>query len=48
MILGITGNSGSGKSKISKIISKKINAKIIDADKIVKKYQNQKQNMAKK
>jgi len=37
MILGITGNSGSGKSKISKIISKKINAKIIDADKIVKK-----------
>lgn len=37
MIIGITGNSGSGKSEISKIISKKINAQIIDADKIVKK-----------
>ena len=35
MIIGITGNSGSGKSEISKIIAKKINAKIIDADKIV-------------
>lgn len=37
MIIGITGNSGSGKSEISKIISEKINAKIIDADKIAKK-----------
>lgn len=37
MIIGITGNSGSGKSEISKILSKKINAKIIDADEIVKK-----------
>jgi len=37
MIIGITGNSGSGKSEISKILSEKINAKIIDADKIVKK-----------
>ena len=37
MIIGITGNSGSGKSEISKIISKKINAKIIDADEIVRK-----------
>lgn len=36
MIIGITGNSGSGKSEISKIISKKINAQIIDADKIAK------------
>lgn len=37
MIIGITGNSGSGKSEISKILSQKINAKIIDADKIVRK-----------
>lgn len=37
MVIGITGNSGSGKSEISKILAEKINAKIIDADKIVKK-----------
>lgn len=37
MIVGITGNSGSGKSEISKILAHKIDAKIIDADKIVKK-----------
>jgi len=37
MIIGLTGNSGSGKSEISKIIAKKINAIIIDADEIVKK-----------
>lgn len=36
MIIGITGNSGSGKSEISKILAKKINAKIIDADEVVK------------
>ena len=36
MIIGITGNSGVGKTEIAKILSKKINAKIIDADKIVK------------
>ena len=36
MILGITGNSGSGKSHLSQIISKRINAQIIDADEIVK------------
>ena len=35
-IIGITGNSGSGKSTISKLISKKYEAKIIDADKIAK------------
>lgn len=35
-IIGITGNSGSGKSTISKLISKNYEAKIIDADKIVK------------
>ena len=36
MIIGITGNSGSGKSEVSKILAKKINGEIIDADKIVK------------
>lgn len=36
MVIGVTGNSGSGKSEISKILSNKINAKIIDADKVVK------------
>lgn len=36
MIIGITGNSGSGKSAISKILAKKINAEIIDADEVVK------------
>ena len=35
-IIGITGNSGSGKSTISKLISKNYEAKIIDADKIEK------------
>lgn len=36
-IIGITGNSGSGKSTISKLISKNYETKIIDADKIAKK-----------
>ena len=35
-IIGITGNSGSGKSTISKLISKNYEAKKIDADKIAK------------
>lgn len=35
-IIGITGNSGSGKSTISKLMSKNYEAKIIDADKIAK------------
>lgn len=35
-IIGITGNSGSGKSTISKLISKNYEAKIIDADRIAK------------
>lgn len=37
MIIGITGNSGSGKSQISKILSSKIDAEIIDADRVVKR-----------
>ncbi len=40
MIIGITGNSGSGKSEIAKILAKKINAQIIDADKVVKEMTN--------
>lgn len=35
-IIGITGNSGSGKSTVSKMISENYEAKIIDADKIAK------------
>ena len=35
-IIGITGNSGSGKSTISKLIIKNYKAKIINADKIAK------------
>ena len=42
MIIGITGNSGSGKTKIAKILAEKINAKIIDADKIAKKMTSSK------
>lgn len=36
MIIGITGNSGTGKSEISKLLAEKINAKIINADEVVK------------
>lgn len=39
MIIGITGNSGAGKTTVSKILAKKINAKIINADEIVKEFQ---------
>jgi len=35
-VIGITGNSGTGKSKFSEILAQKIKAKIIDADKIAK------------
>mgnify|MGYP001073729093 CR=1 FL=1 len=35
-IIGITGNSGSGKSTVSKMINENYNAKIIDADRIAK------------
>ncbi len=36
MIIGITGNSGSGKTLISSLLQKEYNANIIDADKIAK------------
>lgn len=35
-VIGITGNSGSGKSEFSKILAQKMEAKLIDADKIAK------------
>lgn len=38
-IIGITGSSGSGKTTVSKILSKELNAKIIDADQVVKQLQ---------
>lgn len=37
MIIGITGNSGSGKTYVSKILAEKLGYKLIDADKIVYK-----------
>ena len=33
-IIGITGGIGSGKSTVSRILSEKLNAPILDADKI--------------
>ena len=39
-VIGITGNSGSGKSTIAKIIKEKYNGIIIDADKIAKEMTN--------
>ena len=36
MIIGITGNSGSGKTSISKLLKEDLNADIINADEIVK------------
>ena len=35
-VIGITGSSGSGKSTVAKIFEKKYDAKLVDADKIVK------------
>lgn len=39
MIIGITGNSGSGKTTVANILAKMIDAMIIDADQIVKEEQ---------
>ena len=39
MVIGITGNSGAGKTTVANILAKKINAEIIDADQIVKEEQ---------
>lgn len=36
MIIGITGNSGSGKTSISKLLRKELDADIINADEVVK------------
>ena len=38
MIIGVTGNFGSGKSTVSRVLAKMSKAKILDADKIAKKY----------
>src|SRR3989344_7539651 len=38
MIIGVTGNFGSGKSTVSRILAELSNARVIDADKIAKKY----------
>ncbi len=35
-VIGITGNSGSGKTTASKILEEKLSAHVIDADKVVK------------
>ena len=40
-VIGITGSSGSGKTTVSKILSKELNAKIINADEVVKEMQKQ-------
>ena len=39
MIIGITGNSGAGKTTVSILLAEKLNAKLIDADMIVKEEQ---------
>ena len=39
MIIGITGNSGAGKTTVSLMLAEKLNAKLIDADMIVKEEQ---------
>ena len=36
MVIGITGNSGSGKSEVSKILAEKLHAEIVDADEVVR------------
>ena len=39
-VLVITGGIGSGKSTVSKLLSEKLNAPILDADKISKQAMN--------
>jgi len=39
-VIGITGGIGSGKSTVSRILSEKLNAPILDADKISKQAMN--------
>ena len=47
-IIGITGNSGSGKSSVSEIIAKKCdNSIIIDADKIAKSMRSEERRVGK-
>lgn len=41
MIIGITGNSGTGKSTVASILADLIDAEIIDADKIVREEQKE-------
>ena len=38
-VIGITGSSGSGKSTVSKIVAKELNANLIVADEVVRKMQ---------
>lgn len=41
-VIGVTGNSGSGKSSVAKIIEKEYNANLLDADKIARELLEQK------
>ena len=36
MVIGVTGNSGSGKSEIARILAQRIDVDIIDADEVVR------------
>lgn len=45
MIIGVTGISGAGKSKVCETICKLRNAKLIDADRICKMMQVPRQSI---
>ncbi|MBQ7668697.1 MAG: dephospho-CoA kinase [Clostridia bacterium] len=47
MVIGVTGGIGCGKSTVSAIISKKLNAPILDADKIAKDAMHSKEIVTK-